>query len=257
MQALRVEDAMTVEELVTSVMPMVRGVAREIAQRMPVEVDELIADGYLGAVKAAKAFDPKRGWEFRTYAQHRVRGEILDGLRRMDYISRDTRRKVGAEVRKAHEAGLEYSDPRTAGPLSLDSSIRVDSEMAPMALSELIADVGRPLDDVFADHDALWTACQSLRGRHAEVIRRLYWEHDSQGEIAASWFVTVSRVSQIHGDALHILRKAFLRSGYDTVRMSDLVGTEARRTGRSRPYRLDSVERGALLGDLIAFWRPE
>lgn len=248
---------MTIEELVISVMPMVRGVARDIAQRMPVEVDELIADGYLGAVKAARAFDPKRGWEFSTYAKHRVRGEILDGLRRMDYISRDTRRKVGAEVRKAHEAGLEYSDPRTAMPLSLSTSIRTDNGVTPMALSELLADVAPALDDVLADHDALWTACQSLRGRNAEVIRRLYWDHDSQAEIAASWYVSVSRVSQIHSDALHVLRKAFLRSGYDTVRMTELVGAEARRTGRSRPYRLDSVERGALLGDLIAFWRPE
>src|SRR5262249_26112420 len=62
-------------------------IARKIRERLPayVDLDDLIGYGTVGLMKAVKAFDPSRGAQLRTYAEHRIRGAILDGLRGMNW----------------------------------------------------------------------------------------------------------------------------------------------------------------------------
>ena len=77
--------------------------------RFPIEVDDLIGYGVLGLMKAVERFDPSRGILLKTYAEHRIRGAILDGLRGMDWVSRSMRQKEREYKEKLHRAG----DPST------------------------------------------------------------------------------------------------------------------------------------------------
>ena len=83
------------ESLLVEMLPLVQHVAYNIRKHLPaqIEVDELAANGVLGLVDAVDKFDPSKGVKLETYARHRVRGAILDGLRRADTASRDMRRK--------------------------------------------------------------------------------------------------------------------------------------------------------------------
>ena len=113
--------------LVTENLGLVEYVAGMLKKRLPmVEYDELVADGNLGLVKAARAFDPTRGVRFQTYAFQTIRGHIIDGLRRRDYLSR-SQRDAAKEDRwtppKLHHlddvvARREDGSPLTVGDLA-------------------------------------------------------------------------------------------------------------------------------------------
>ncbi|MGQ0550217.1 MAG: sigma-70 family RNA polymerase sigma factor [Armatimonadota bacterium] len=94
---------------VTDYLPLVGTIARALSRGLPpsVELDELINDGVIGLIEAARRYDPTRGVGFSTYAGHRIRGAMLDGLRVRDPLPR--------RIRRAHKA--EQADPRnqTAG----------------------------------------------------------------------------------------------------------------------------------------------
>ena len=83
------------ESLLVEMLPLVRRIALKIHRHLPVhvEVDDLTGNGILGLLDAVDKFDPSKGVKLETYARHRVRGAILDGLRRADTASRDIRRK--------------------------------------------------------------------------------------------------------------------------------------------------------------------
>ena len=75
---------------------MVRAVARRLHRTLPrhIDLDDLISAGYLGLVDAAQKFEQSRQTQFRSYAEFRVRGAILDSLRDLDWGTRSLRRKV-------------------------------------------------------------------------------------------------------------------------------------------------------------------
>jgi RNA polymerase sigma factor for flagellar operon FliA len=83
-----------------------RGLAEDIARRVlkvsPVHADRdaISGDAYLGLISAVEGFDPGRGWKFTTYAQRRIRGAIIDGLRAMDWVPRCAREREEAAGRK-------------------------------------------------------------------------------------------------------------------------------------------------------------
>src|SRR6266567_4679265 len=83
------------ENLLVEMLPLAKRLALKIRGHLPaqVEVDDLIANGVLGLVDAVAKFDLSKGVKLETYARHRVRGAILDGLRNADPVSRDKRRK--------------------------------------------------------------------------------------------------------------------------------------------------------------------
>src|ERR1041384_6925336 len=82
------------ERLILEHMRQVRLIARRIHDRLPVSVslDDLISTGTIGLISAIDRFDPSRNITLKTYAEHRIRGAILDSLRRMDWAPRRERR---------------------------------------------------------------------------------------------------------------------------------------------------------------------
>jgi len=105
------------EQLVTTHVWLVRAIAKKVLEKLPchVELNDLIEDGVFGLIAAAQRYDPARGIPFPLYAKHRIRGAILDGLRRVDHLSRDLRSKV----KKADAAPLRTNRARSrAGGLA-------------------------------------------------------------------------------------------------------------------------------------------
>lgn len=86
-------------DAVESHLPLVAAIARAMGRRLPptVEVDDLINDGVLGLMDALRRYDPQRRVGFSTYAGHRIRGAILDGLRKRDALPRAYRRLQNGE----------------------------------------------------------------------------------------------------------------------------------------------------------------
>ena len=83
------------EKLVIDMLPLVKRVALKIRKRLPaqVEFDDLLSDGVVGLVDAVAKFNPRKRVKLESYARHRIRGSILDGLRGADPVPRDLRRK--------------------------------------------------------------------------------------------------------------------------------------------------------------------
>ena len=81
------------EQLVIEYLPQVKIIARKVAYNLPryVDLQELESAGVMGLLDAAQKFNPQRGVKFRTYAEHRIRGAILDSLRKIDWSPRSLR----------------------------------------------------------------------------------------------------------------------------------------------------------------------
>ena len=86
------------EQVIKEYAPMIKYVANRIAMRLPphIEVDDLISVGVLGLIDAIAKFDSTRGAKFKTYAEFRVRGSILDELRSLDWVPRSVRQKAAS-----------------------------------------------------------------------------------------------------------------------------------------------------------------
>ena len=95
-------------------LPIVRFLARRIHERLPqhVDIEDLVSAGVVGLMDAFTKFDPQKKVQFRSYAQFRIRGAILDSLRTLDWSPRDLRRKG-----RAAEEAIRAAD-RAPGTLA-------------------------------------------------------------------------------------------------------------------------------------------
>ena len=104
------------EDLITSHEPLVKRIAFHLMSRLPpsVQADDLIQAGMIGLIEASRNFDPKQGASFETYAGIRIRGAMLDEIRRTDWTPRSVHRKarqVAEAVRKI-ESAMEGGDAK-------------------------------------------------------------------------------------------------------------------------------------------------
>lgn len=216
-------------------MAMVRSVARRLHRTLPrhIELDDLISAGYLGLVDAAQKFEQSRQTQFRSYAEFRVRGAILDSLRELDWGTRSLRRKVRdieharqtlattlgrapEDVDVASELGISIADLRDT--LSEAHSLETESlqvEREDEDGQDLLATIVDPkaksalslcLESEFKQ--ALVDSIESLPERERLVITLSYYEELTLKEIGDMLGLTVSRVSQIRTTAVTRLRNA-------------------------------------------------
>ena len=113
------------EKLVVGMLPLVKRVALKIRERLPaeVEMDDLVSDGVLGLVDAVAKFNPRKRVKLESYARHRIRGSILDGLRGADPVPRDLRHKQKCLQKLYHELeaklGRSVKDEEMAAGLGM------------------------------------------------------------------------------------------------------------------------------------------
>src|SRR5476651_176886 len=89
-------DKRTKEKLILEYAPLIKFIAQKIAVRLPsnIEFDDLVSSGVIGLMDAIDKYDPTRDNKFKTYAEFRIRGAILDELRAQDWVPRSVREKA-------------------------------------------------------------------------------------------------------------------------------------------------------------------
>jgi RNA polymerase sigma factor FliA len=224
-------------QLITEHLPLVRTIALSIWRSVPphVELDDLIHAGTMGLFDAATKYCEEKQTAFRTYAQYRIRGAILDSLRSADCASRDLRRrykKVQMTVQElAASFGRTPCESEIAEALGIDctqlriwnvefrrlapAQSRTGEEANPVE-TEIPASPAQSPDGIFARQEMqrkLKLAMISLPVRHREVVE-LYYEGDrTMREIGEILGVNESRISQIHKSALCRMQKTLRESG--------------------------------------------
>ena len=221
------------EELIRAHLPLVSHVVRETMGRVPGHVsrDDLTSAGLMALVQASQTFDADRGVPFAGYAASRVRGAVLDELRRVDWASRSVRRtarsieKTRAELATALGRVPSSDEVASALGVSPDEIARNEEQTARAAVLSLQAteDVdlegmlpaSGPTPEQVAEHQELLTymveAVAELPDRLRTVIEQYFLAERPMAEIAAELGVTESRVSQIRAEALILLRGALNR----------------------------------------------
>jgi RNA polymerase sigma factor for flagellar operon FliA len=214
-------------------LPTVRYLARRIHERLPqhVELDDLVSAGVVGLIDAFSKFDHTKKVQFKSYAQFRIRGAILDSLRTLDWSPRELRRKGRAveeairsvtqrvgrapseqEIAKEMELGLsEYQlllgdlKGLEIGSLHMERSEDSGDE-------ELAYIPGSPEDDPLFRclkgemKQRLADAIDELPEKERMVLTLYYYEELTMKEIGLTLGVVESRVSQIHSSAVLRLR---------------------------------------------------
>jgi len=209
------------EALVMRHAELVKRIAYHLAGRLPasVEVDDLIQAGMLGLLEAAANYSEGRGASFETYAGIRIRGAMLDGLRKLDWAPRSVHRKARAVAKAIREIeseiGREARDVEVADRMGMKLSEyhRIVEDSAGCQISSLTTEEGEitltdssadPFRDV-VDEDfraALTEAIGNLPERERLVMSLYYDDELNLKEIGAALRVSESRICQIHGQAL-------------------------------------------------------
>jgi RNA polymerase sigma factor FliA len=221
------------ERLLLEHLPIVRFLARRIHERLPqhVDIEDLVSAGVVGLMDAFTKFDPRKKVQFRSYAQFRIRGAILDSLRTLDWSPRDLRRKGRAaeEALRVLTARLGRTpgeaEIATEMGLSLDEYQALLGDLKGLEIGtlhvehnedsgeeELAYVPGRPEDDpLFVClrgelKEKLAEAIDRLPERERLVMTLYYYEEMTMREIGEALGVVESRVSQIHASAVLHLR---------------------------------------------------
>jgi RNA polymerase sigma factor FliA len=220
------------ERLVERHVGLVKCVAAWVAGRLPRHVrrDDLYSAGMLGFFDAITRYDPDRGVPFSAFAGARIRGAILDELRRLDVVPRRTRRKL-VEAQRAIEAlarelDREPTEEEVAGRLDIDVAeyrrlrgegvtlVSLDGSGRDVRLDGL-ADTSLPsplrMTEDTAQRHQVGQLIDRLPARERRVLALYYYEELTMQEIADVLGVTESRVSQVHSSAVLRLRGALRR----------------------------------------------
>ena len=220
------------ERIVKRYLPLIKYVVGRMAVSAPpgLDYEDLLSFGVFGLLDAVDRFDLSKGFSFQTFAVPRIRGAVLDELRKYDWISRTGREKL-QKLNKAIEKVLlekgRMLDDWVMREMGVDDktyreTLELASRSYIVSLDEVIAleDGDVNIEDVIPDEDEgmesvlegrdyinhITKAIARLPEREMQVLSFYYYEGLTLKEIGQILGVTESRVSQIHGKAITALR---------------------------------------------------
>ncbi len=227
--------SMQKDKLIMEYAPMIKYIAQKIAVRLPsnIELDDLISSGVIGLMDAIEKYDPSRDNKFKTYAEFRVRGAILDELRAQDWVPRSVRDK--AKLLDRTYAALEQSLGRAATDeeaaaelkMNMDEFYDLINQVRPVSLLSIddvntfsnvdkksilnlldVTKVNNPLSQLNLKKvkEVVAVAIEDLPEKQRLVLSLYYYEDLNLKEIGRVLDVTESRVSQLHAQAVSRLR---------------------------------------------------
>lgn len=222
-------------ELINSYLPLVRFIVSRLNFRLPnhLEQEDLVSYGIFGLMEAVKKYDWQRGVKFETYASQRIRGAVVDALRREQWAPRSVADKLKhlqrayqkfenegvtdvSEEMLAEEMGISVKALREImAEISQLSVVSLDEflhgqEVENISRADTLSDPNSPnpaasiLEEEFRDY--LATAIDELPEKDRVVISLYYYEELTLREIGLILEVSESRVSQLHARALMRLR---------------------------------------------------
>lgn len=230
------------EQLVDRYSPLVKRIAHHLQARLPssVQVDDLIQAGVIGLLEASRNYDASKGASFETYAGIRIRGAMIDEVRRGDWaprsVHRNGRRIQEAMGRLRKRLGRDASDQELAAELEVSlEELRVMSQDSLstrlFSFEDLAGEDERPDDHIPSDSPSpaqevqgeslrvhLAQAISSLPERERLVLALYYDEELNLKEIGLVLGVSESRVSQIHSQAALRLRSKMSDWSFDDLR---------------------------------------
>ncbi|ADU97418.1 sigma-70 family RNA polymerase sigma factor [Thermovibrio ammonificans] len=193
----------TRKELVLEHLPLVKKVANRIYRRIPegaVEFEELVNTGVIGLIKAIERYDENRA-KFSTYAYIKIRGEILDYLRKLDFLPRSVREKV-------KNGDLDDLKEGVASFISIEEKLFADSDRFTVKDTLASPDDGPEERMLLEDaKEKLTEAIKKLSEKEQLVLQLIFVEELDLKSIGEILGISVSRVSQIKSSALKKLRK--------------------------------------------------
>jgi RNA polymerase sigma factor for flagellar operon FliA len=258
------------QERVLASRTFVEALARRLAASMPggVDVGDLVQDGMIGLIDAMHRFDEGRGIRFETFAERRVRGAMIDALRK-DAWPRGVRRQrrdleAARESLRGSNGGAEPSIADLAAHLGTDADrlgrtiLRITTiEATSAAASSDPAQTDLPAGCVPSAppspdenyraterRQRLGRAMSSLAARDRQLLTLYYFRSATMKDIGSALGVNESRVSQLHARALTRLKQALLAHGYsdDMPTLAPLVDIEQARTRRQTSRPSDAID---------------
>jgi len=219
------------EELVKHYSPKVKIMALRLKAKLPhtVELGELVSAGSLGLMEALQKFNPELRIKFETYAENRIKGAMLDELRRMDWYSRSLRQRIRLIEQAVLEVEQDTGQPATLQELAkrtglsekeVDTGLEMLQNQLCLSIHALPENLisGKEADN---EHDPYQSAAfqdiidkitlliNELTPREKLVLSLYYGEELNMRETAVVMEITEGRVSQLHSQALGKLRKMF------------------------------------------------
>ena len=233
-------------EIVERHAELVRRIAHHLAARLPasVELDDLVQAGMMGLIEASRNFDAEQGASFETYASIRIRGAMIDEIRRGDWTPRSVHRRA----REAAEAirNLEQHLGRAATDAEVAAAMGLPIEDYNRLLEDAVSGQVLSLESHIEDHGepsvaggrtpqaalevgefqrALADAIANLPEREQLVLSLYYEQELNLREIGAVLNVSESRVCQIHGQAMLRLRGRLGPLGPADNDVEDVIST--------------------------------
>lgn len=232
------------DKIVVEYAPLVRFIAQKIASRLPanIELDDLISCGVIGLMDAISKFDPTRDNKFKTYAEFRIRGAILDELRSQDWVPRSIREKSKILERAYAKLERELGRPATDDEMckELDCSLEEFHAMVNSSKSVSLLNIDdsasfnrgdKKLMMGLLEHrrssnpfsavnykraqERIKEGIKTLPEKQRLVLSLYYFEDLNLKEIGQVLDVTESRVSQLHTQAILKL-KAKLKNDFES-----------------------------------------
>ncbi len=221
-------------ELVLTYTPLIKYIATRLASRLPpqVSLDDLISCGIIGLIDAIAKFDLAKNVQFKTYAEFRIKGAMLDELRALDWVPRSVRNKI-TTLERAYETlerklGRPAKDEEVAEQLNLDlaafhklldetkSVTFMDIELLKQKAPEINGGIAALLNNASGDpfstmsfsqvRDILAKAIGELPEKEKLAVSLYYFEELTMKEIGQVLGYTESRISQMHSKAVLRLR---------------------------------------------------
>ena len=222
------------ERLIKDFLPVIKYMALRLAIRVSsgLNVEDLMSAGTVGLLDALTKFDPSREIKFRTYAEFRIRGAMLDEIRAMDWVPRSMRERMGKIQHAANELtkkkGRPPTEPELAEAVGMEQK-EVDETLLQAKGSVVLSldDLGmtsedcHPVVDAITDHEqvtpldsllsedtrkVLAHAIDQLPDRQRLVLTLYYFEELTMKEIGVILNVTESRICQLHAQSMMKLK---------------------------------------------------
>ncbi|MDR1051414.1 MAG: FliA/WhiG family RNA polymerase sigma factor [Deltaproteobacteria bacterium] len=250
-------------EYVEKYAPLVRYVANRLAARLPGHVvkDDLVSSGVLGLIDAVDRYDAERGLLFKTYAEIRIRGAMLDYLRTLDWVPRSLRKKVNDLEKLWRELEQKLGHPPSdeecaeAMGVKIEAYLKLLDEVNIINIFDLDAYKDFTQNDgdsaniyeILADENGvdalaalgraeasrvLAEAIEALPEKEKQVVALYYHEELQMREIGMVMGYTESRISQLHTKAVIHLRSA-LNSYFEELVRGGRVAVREKTRGRT------------------------